>query len=94
MTADCCRDLSAFPLLRALAERELPLRRGNLATVVFLQDRNERGQVQCGPTLTRMHWGSSQQMLCCVTRLERSAQRAHLPVGLPTSIMLLASLVG
>ena len=47
--ADCCRDLSALPLLQALAERELPLRRGSLATVLFLRDRNERGQVRRGP---------------------------------------------
>lgn len=47
----CCpchppnRDLSAYPLLRALTERELPVRRGSLATIVFLRDRNPKGQV-------------------------------------------------
>ncbi|KAI7836473.1 hypothetical protein COHA_009690 [Chlorella ohadii] len=38
------RDLSDHPLLRALAERELPVRRGSLATIVFLRDRNAKGQ--------------------------------------------------
>lgn len=40
------RDLSAHPLLRALADRELPVRRGMLATIVFLRCTNARGQVR------------------------------------------------
>lgn len=45
MPASIRRDLSGHPLLRALAERELPVRRGSLATIVFLRDRNAKGQV-------------------------------------------------
>jgi hypothetical protein len=40
-------DLRGHPLLQALAERELPVRRGTLATIIFLRDRNARGQVGC-----------------------------------------------
>ncbi|KAL4443356.1 hypothetical protein ABPG75_011093 [Micractinium tetrahymenae] len=42
------RDLSAHPLLRALADRELPVRRGMLATIVFLRCKNARGQEVSG----------------------------------------------
>ncbi|KAL4429220.1 hypothetical protein ABPG77_010199 [Micractinium sp. CCAP 211/92] len=42
------RDLSAHPLLRALADRELPVRRGMLATIVFLRCANARGQEVSG----------------------------------------------
>lgn len=37
--------LQGRPLLQALAERELPVRQGMLATIVFVRDRNTRGQV-------------------------------------------------
>ncbi|PSC75391.1 flagellar basal body [Micractinium conductrix] len=46
VSAGC--DLADWPLLQALAERELPVRRGMLATIVFLRDRNARGQEVSG----------------------------------------------
>lgn len=48
LTIECAldRDLSAHPLLQALADRELPVRRGMLATIVFLRCENARGQAR------------------------------------------------
>ena len=42
------RDLAAVPLLAALAQREPAVRKGSLATIVFLRDRNGRGQEVSG----------------------------------------------
>lgn len=42
------RDLGGHPLLQALADRELPVRRGMLATILFLRDWNARGQEVSG----------------------------------------------
>ncbi|CEO97687.1 Cilia- and flagella-associated protein 299 [Plasmodiophora brassicae] len=42
----CClgKDVSSFPLLKALAEREENIRNGKLTTIIFIRDYNSRGQ--------------------------------------------------
>lgn len=42
--ASAGKDLSALPLLAALAEREELVRNGKLTTIIFLRDRNAKGQ--------------------------------------------------
>jgi len=42
------RDLSQFPLLQALASREELVRTGKLTTIVFIRDRNTKGQEVSG----------------------------------------------
>eukprot|EP00887_Chlorella_sp_A99_P001087 scaffold14.g1087.t1 len=42
------RDLSGSPLLQALAQREAAVRKGTLATIVFVRGRNARGQEVSG----------------------------------------------
>lgn len=38
------KDLANFPLLQALAEREKAVREGRLAVIIFIRDRNQKGQ--------------------------------------------------
>ncbi|EFJ29413.1 hypothetical protein SELMODRAFT_91784, partial [Selaginella moellendorffii] len=37
------KDLSGFPVLQALAEREIPIRNGTLSTIVYIRDFNAKG---------------------------------------------------
>jgi len=42
------KDLTGYPLLQALAHREEPVRNGKLTTIVFIRDRNSKGQEVSG----------------------------------------------
>lgn len=46
--ASANKDLSSSPLLAALAEREEMVRNGKLTTIIFLRDRNAKGQEVSG----------------------------------------------
>jgi hypothetical protein len=46
--ASAGRDLSSFPLLKALADREELVRSGKLSTIIFIRDRNRRNQEVSG----------------------------------------------
>lgn len=42
--ASAGKDLSGFPLLQALADREEVVRNGKLTSIVYIRDRNHKGQ--------------------------------------------------
>eukprot|EP00741_Cyanophora_paradoxa_P018969 tig00021108_g18312.t1 len=42
------KDLSAFPFLQALADREKMVRNGKLTSIIFIRDRNSKGQEVSG----------------------------------------------
>lgn len=46
--ASALKELTGFPLLQALAQREEAVRSGKLTTIVFVRDRNSKGQEVSG----------------------------------------------
>merc|ERR1719157_280062 len=42
--ASASKDLSGFPFLASLAEREEMVRNGKLTTIIFIRDKNHKGQ--------------------------------------------------
>lgn len=46
--ASAGKELSAYPLLSALAQREEAVRNGKLTTIIFIRDRNAKGQEVSG----------------------------------------------
>eukprot|EP00899_Mesostigma_viride_P017864 jgi/Mesvir1/26079/Mv06802-RA.1 len=47
-TASAGKDVKDFPLLNALAQREEAVRAGKLTTIIFIRDRNSKGQEVSG----------------------------------------------
>ena len=46
--ASASKDLSGFPFLASLAEREEMVRNGKLTTIIFIRDKNHKGQEVSG----------------------------------------------
>ena len=90
--ASANKDLSQFPFLLALANREELVRNGKLTTIVFLRDRNGKGQEVSGYVdyAHRLKVGRSGQSFGWSRRNPRVRGRSFSGVGLARSSSSLA----